>query len=100
MMESSLAFSPRMFLFKSALLATILDLALAFTANAVCPRPIPAPNAEFFKTSMVIAGKVVSEKADVNPYDSKSIEGWSYRIRVDRTFRGTQARFVLVYTEN
>ncbi len=49
---------------------------------------------------MVIAGEVISEKPDVNPYDSTLIEGWSYHIRVERTFRGTQARFVVVYTEN
>src|SRR5260370_35502441 len=100
MMRSSLPFSSRMLLFKSTLFATILDFALTFTANAVCPRPIPAPNAEFFKTSMVIAGKVISEKPDVNPYDRKLTEGWFYRIRVERMFRGTQARFVVVYTQN
>src|SRR5712664_2352227 len=100
MMRSSLPFSPRMSLFKSTLFATILDFALTLTANAVCPRPIPAPNAEFFKTSMVIAGKVISEKPDVNPYDSKLTEGWFYRIRVERTLRGTQTRFAVVYTEN
>ena len=49
---------------------------------------------------MVITGKVVSEKADVNPYDSKLTEGWFYRIRVEKTFRGTHAGFVEVYTEN
>jgi hypothetical protein len=100
MMGSSLPFSPRMLLLKPTLFATILNFALIFTANGVCPRPIPAPNAEFFKTSMVIAGKVISEKLDVNPYDSKLTEGWFYRIRVERTFRGTQARFVVVYTQN
>jgi Carboxypeptidase regulatory-like domain len=100
MMGSFLHFSGRTLLLKSALFATILDFALTFTANAVCPRPIPAPNAEFFKTSMVIAGKVISEKPDVNPYDNKLSEGWFYRIRVERTFRGAQTRFVAVYTEN
>jgi Carboxypeptidase regulatory-like domain len=99
-MGSSLPLSPRMLFFKSTLFATILDFALTFTANAVCPRPIPAPNAEFFKASMVIAGEVISEKPDANPDDSELIEGWSYRIRVERTFRGTQATFVVVYTEN
>lgn len=100
MMGSSLSFSSRILLFKFPLFAIVLDFALTFTANAVCPRPIPAPNAEFFKTSMVIAGKVISEKPDVNPYDSKLTEGWFYRIRVERTFRGTQARFIVLYTEN
>jgi hypothetical protein len=100
MMGSSLSFSSRVLLFNSALFAMILYFGLTPTASAVCPRPIPAPNAEFFKTSMVIAGKVISEKPDVNPNDSKLTEGWFYRIRVERRFRGTQVRFVLVYTEN
>jgi hypothetical protein len=100
MIGYSLPFSPRMLLFKSTLFATILDFALVFTAKAVCPRPIPAPNAEFFKTSMVIAGEVISEKPDVNLYDSELTDGWFYRIRVERTFRGTRARFVVVHTEN
>jgi len=49
---------------------------------------------------MVITGKVIWEKPDVNPYDSKLTDGWSYRIQVERTFRGRRARFVVVYTEN
>ena len=91
---------PQTSIFNIAILALILQCAMSSAATAVCPRPIPAPNAEFFKTSSVIAGKVVSEKPDVNPSYRELTEGWFYRIRVERTFRGTQARFVVVYTEN
>ena len=97
MMGFPLSFSPRMFIFKSSLFATILDFVLTTSANAVCPRPIPAPNAEFFKTSMVITGKVVSEKSEGDP---DFADGWFYRLRVQRTFHGIPRRFVVVYTEN
>ena len=100
MMGSSLSFSSRILLFKFPLFAIVLDFALTFTANAVCPRPIPAPNAEFFRTALVITGKVISEKSEVNPYDSELTEGWFYRVRVEKTLRGAPTRFVVVYTEN
>ena len=96
MMRFSSLFLPRRGVSKSTLFAIILHFASA-TANAVCPRPIPAPNAEFFKTSMVITGKVVSEKPKGDP---NFADGWFYRLRVQRTFRGAPARSVVVYTEN
>lgn len=99
-MHRQIPAGPQILIFNIAILTLILQCVMSSTAAAVCPRPIPAPNAEFFKTSMVIEGKVISEKPDLNPYDSELTEGWSYRIRVERTFRGALARFVGVYTEN
>ncbi len=65
---------------------------------AVCPQPHPRVCAEFFKSSPVFVGTVVSKRTV--PYEGDFLDGWIYRLRVHRLFRGPTGNFVEVFTEN
>jgi hypothetical protein len=74
--------------------AILLLLLPASLTAALCPRPRPKANAEFFKVDSVFVGTVLSERIWGRE------EGWIYRLRVKRTFRGAARGIVAIYTED
>lgn len=81
------------------LLAVLVFLLLpAFPAVAVCPKPDPKVCAEFFKDDAVFVGIVVSERTV--PPKGYFYDGWLYRLRVQRVFRGRVGKVIDVFTEN
>ncbi len=78
------------------LLAALLLQALP--AVAACPQPDPKVCAEFFKSAAVFVGTVVSQRTV--PPGGDFYDGWSYRLRVHRMFRGPGRRIIDVFTEN
>lgn len=73
-------------------------LLLTFPAVAVCPKPDPKVCAEFLKDDAVFVGIVVSERTV--PPKGYFYDGWLYRLRVQRVFRGPVGEFIDVFTEN
>ena len=73
-------------------------IAVPIPAAAVCPKPSPKVCNEFFKSSAVVVGTVIAERTVAATEDFE--DGWTYRIRVQRTFRGARADEVSVFTEN
>ena len=68
-------------------------------ALAVCRKPDPKVCAEFFKSDAVFVGTVLSEQTNVGEYPA-SITGWTYRLRVERVFRGPSLKAIAVFTAN
>lgn len=94
--QPSLGLLPR----RLQLLLLILALFLlpASPAGGACPKPAPKVCGEFFKSDAVFVGKVLSQKTA--PPQADSYEGWLYRVRVSRVFRGFVGDTVEVFTEN
>jgi hypothetical protein len=77
--------------------ATFLLLGHA-DVDAYCPALTPKVCSTFFRSDAVFLAKVLSETRVVS--DDDFIEGWRYRVRVKRSFRGATSGTVEVYTEN
>ena len=69
------------------------------TAFGVCPKPDPKVCAEFFKSDVVLVGRVISERI-APPQGSYFIDGWWYRLSVGKVFRGGTPETMNVFTEN
>jgi len=80
------------------LLALGLFLLPASPAAAVCPKPDPKVCGEYFKSDAVFVGSVVSQMTV--PPQGNSYDGWLYRLRVSKVFRGSVGDTVEVFTEN
>jgi hypothetical protein len=82
----------------------ILGAVLLFFGSSVvhgiCPQPAPKVCSAFFKSDAVFIGTVVSEHAVPDKDDPGFVEGWLYRVRVDRRFRGTTGQTAVVHTGN
>jgi hypothetical protein len=66
--------------------------------DAHCPALTPKVCSTFFRSEAVFLATVLSETRVVSSDDV--IEGWRYRVRVKRSFRGSTTGTVEVYTEN
>lgn len=79
-----------------------LAIALLFfcwaPAGAVCLQPHPRVCTEFFHSDTVFVGTVISIRNW--PPDSELIDGWFYRLRVTKVYRGPSKRIIEVFTEN
>jgi hypothetical protein len=78
-------------------LATLWVSGTGSAAPAFCPKPPPKVCGEFFKSDAVFIGTAVSEQ-DLR--SDNNDDGWLYRLRVHRAFRGEQQGEVEVFTEN
>jgi len=83
----------------TALLAVpTVVLMFALRAAAVCLEPHPRVCAEFFKSEAVFVGEVVSQRTV--PAKGPDYDGWLYRLRVHRVFRGKIGETLDIFTEN
>jgi hypothetical protein len=73
-----------------------LWLLTAFSAYAVCPLPHPKVCAEFYKSQVVVVGTVTSEEL----IDMGDVDGWLYRLKVAKVYRGAITDELSVFTEN
>jgi hypothetical protein len=78
-------------------LASLSTLVTASPTSAVCLKPKPKVCAEYFKSDTVFLGTVLTQR-DLR--SDNTDDGWRYRVRVDRAFRGAQGEEVEIFTEN
>ncbi len=76
----------------------IVWLLSSIRTDAVCGQPSPRVCAEFFRSDVVLSGTVVSVRDW--PATGANIEGWFYRVKVTRSYRGPAREFVEVFTGN
>jgi hypothetical protein len=85
-------------LIRTTALATTWFFSMSATANAVCSQPHPRVCAEFFHSDAVFTGTVISvrngPKRETNP------DGWFYRVKVTRSYRGSNGHTVDIFTGN
>ena len=74
-----------------------MQILVVGSVTAVCARPHPKVCAEFFKSDSVFVGTVVAQTAVIN---KEGYDGWVYRLRVRKVYRGPTQDFIEVYTEN
>jgi hypothetical protein len=67
-------------------------------AHAYCPAPTPPVHQEFIASDAVFTGTVLDER--VAPARGSAYDGWTYRVRVSRVFRGARVDVLEVFTEN
>lgn len=79
-------------------LATLAALSAVPLAEAVCPKPAPRVCAEFFDADAVFIGRVLDARTE--PPRGNTHEGWTYRVRVSRRWRGAGRSDAMVFTEN
>jgi hypothetical protein len=87
--------------FQSATKASIISALILLgpaTVECYCPALAPKVCSTFYRSDAVFLATVLSEASVVSKDDF--IEGWRYRVRVKRPFRGTVTETVEVYTEN
>jgi hypothetical protein len=66
------------------------------SAIAVCLQPKPKVCAEFFKSDAVFVGTVVAQTL----MDKDGYDGWVYRLRAKKVYRGPTQDVIEVYTGN
>jgi hypothetical protein len=80
-------------------LTTVLILGGPFSASAVCPEHHPAACAEFFHSSAVFSGTVISANKQAKVSDVLDA-GWVYRLKVKKLYRGSSRSVIQVFTED
>jgi hypothetical protein len=80
------------------LLVPVATLLHALPASAACRQPDPKVCAEFFKSDVVFVGTVLALRTV--PTKGDFYDGWWYRLRVRKMFRGPDRETVEVFTEN
>lgn len=68
------------------------------SAVAVCPEPHPRVCAEFFKSNAVFIGTVIAERTV--PARADFYDGWVYRLRAKKIYRGPVRETIEVFTGN
>lgn len=76
----------------------VLICASAPSVLAVCSQPPPRVCTEFYDSAAVFTGTVVGVRSD--PGEEGSTNGWFYRVRVQKSFRGPKGPEIEVYTGN
>lgn len=66
--------------------------------SAYCPAPGPDVHQEFRASQAVFVGTVLAERN--TPAHGSYYEGWTYRVRVTRLFKGPTGDTIEVFTEN
>jgi hypothetical protein len=80
--------------------ASFLVLA-AGQAQAVCMQPQPVRVCtEFFHSENVIVAKILSVRKIPDTPDPNNVEGWFYKIAVDKSYRGPKLAADEIYTGN
>ena len=79
----------------------LASLALAGRAEAVCLAPQPVRVCtEFFHSENVIVAKILSVRKIPDTPDPNNVEGWFYKIAVDKSYRGPKLPNDEIYTGN
>jgi hypothetical protein len=80
--------------------ASLVFIGLLFvpTAAAFCPRIKIFVNNEFFKSRFVVTGTVMSERTELDT--DGYIAAWDYRVKVEKTFRGSRQQVLKLRSEN
>jgi hypothetical protein len=78
-----------------------LFLGAAWPAQAIClqPQPVRACT-EFFHSENVVVAKILSVRKIPDTPDPNNVEGWFYKIAVDKTYRGPKIPNDEIYTGN
>ena len=78
-----------------------LALLAAGPAQAVCLAPQPVRVCtEFFRSENVMVAKILSVRKIPDTPDPNNVEGWFYKIAVDKNYRGTKLPNDEIYTGN
>lgn len=76
----------------------VVFVSLAATSLfGVCGQPHPRVCTEFYDSDAVFTGTVAAVRT---VYTNDLIDGWYYRMKVAKTFRGPSGPFIEVFTEN
>jgi hypothetical protein len=94
--EAQVAHNMRTRQFLMVLSASLSFLA-AISTCGVCSEPAPRVCTEFFDSDAVFAGTVISMRT---VREEEFTEGWSYRLHVEKSFRGPTGPVIEVYTGN
>jgi hypothetical protein len=73
-------------------------LLLVLPASAVCRLPHPRVCSEFFHSDVVFTGTVISVREW--PKRQASPEGWFYRLRLTKSYRGSSQDVIEIFTGN
>jgi hypothetical protein len=76
----------------------IFCLFSSLPTKAVCPQPHPRICAEYFHSDVVFTGTVTSVRNA--PKGVTDPEGWFYRLKVTKSYRGPAQGFIEVFTGN
>src|SRR5215470_16333409 len=78
-----------------------LFLGVAGPAKAIClqPQPVRACT-EFFHSENVVVAKILSVRKIPDTPDPNNVEGWFYKIAVDKSYRGPKIPNNEIYTGN
>jgi len=78
-----------------------LFLGAAGPAKAIClqPQPVRACT-EFFHSETVVVAKILSVRRIPDTPDPNNVEGWFYKIAVDKSYRGPKIPNDEIYTGN
>ena len=78
-----------------------LALLLAGQAHAVCLAPQPVRVCtEFFHSENILVAKILSVRKIPDTPDPNNVEGWFYKIAVDKSYRGPKIPNDEIYTGN
>jgi hypothetical protein len=86
--------------FMKGLLAFLLLAVGPAVVLGICPKPTPKVCSAFFESDAVFLGTVLSEETVPDKNEPGFTEGWRYRLRVAKAFRGVSGPTVLVHTAN
>lgn len=89
--------SPRLFHAPTLFLVAV-TLLHPTLSSGYCPVPTIRANGEFFKSTVVLVGTVLSIRK--TPDSDQDFGGWSYRLHVEEIFRGSILNELTVYTED
>ena len=88
-----------------ACLAVVLGpaamLGTAGSAKALCLQPSPVRVCtEFFRSEYVVEAKILSSRKIPDTPDPNNVEGWFYKVQVQKTYRGGKLPNDEIYTGN
>jgi hypothetical protein len=76
-------------------------LGAAGPAKALCLQPSPVRVCtEFFRSEYVVTAKILSSRKIPDTPDPNNVEGWFYKVQVERTYRGGKLPSDEIYTGN
>jgi hypothetical protein len=81
--------------------ALSLPVVIACPANAICLQPQPVRVCtEFFHSDNVVIGKILSVRKIPDTPDPNNVEGWFYKLKVAKSYRGGGLAKDEIYTGN
>ncbi len=81
-----------------AIVAALAMFVSTSASRGFCPQPTPKACSAFFESKAVFLGTVLSKKGTLDT--DGSTERWTYKLHVDRMFRGSEKKTVTVFVLN